>query len=252
MRTGDRRAARRGLAAGGAGADRGVLRGAGAGPGAGDRHLPVHLDPGLWPGTLDAGQASAARGHRGGRRRGVQRAVLLVLPAVLRRRSRRPLPSAPQLFDLRGVAFAAWTLAAFSIGALASLLIRRVVPAIAATLAAYAGLAFAAGLYLRQHYRRRWSPTAPTCLVLRGSSASGRPGRTVSPRPADQRDAPGLRPAASDRTEPPGIGQPSALPSTATRSGSATSQPAGSGRSSGSRAAGYSPCPCCSSPRPSG
>jgi hypothetical protein len=61
-------------------------------------------------------------------------------------------PFTPELFDLRGVAFAAWTLAAFAIGALAGMLIRRVVPAIAATLAAYAGLALAAGLYLRQHY----------------------------------------------------------------------------------------------------
>ena len=42
--------------------------------------------------------------------------------------------------------------AAFAIGALAGMLIRRVVPAIAATLAAYAGLAFATGLFLRQHY----------------------------------------------------------------------------------------------------
>ena len=55
-------------------------------------------------------------------------------------------PFAPGLFDLRGVAFAAWTLAAFAIGVLAGMLIRRVVPAIAATLAVYAGLAFAAGL----------------------------------------------------------------------------------------------------------
>jgi ABC-type transport system involved in multi-copper enzyme maturation permease subunit len=61
-------------------------------------------------------------------------------------------PLAANLFGLRGVAFAAWTLAAFSIGALAGMLIRRVVPAIAATLAAYAGLAFAAGVYLREHY----------------------------------------------------------------------------------------------------
>jgi hypothetical protein len=61
-------------------------------------------------------------------------------------------PFTPELFGLRGVAFAAWTLAAFAIGALAGMLIRRVVPAIAATLAAYAGLALAAGLYLRQHY----------------------------------------------------------------------------------------------------
>jgi ABC-type transport system involved in multi-copper enzyme maturation permease subunit len=59
---------------------------------------------------------------------------------------------APTVFDLRGVAFAAWTLAAFAIGALAGMLIRRVVPAIAATLVATAGLALATGLYLRQHY----------------------------------------------------------------------------------------------------
>jgi hypothetical protein len=61
-------------------------------------------------------------------------------------------PLAGGLFDLRGVAFAAWTLTAFAIGGLAGMLIRRVVPAIIATLAAYAGLAFAAGSYLRQHY----------------------------------------------------------------------------------------------------
>jgi hypothetical protein len=56
------------------------------------------------------------------------------------------------LFVLHGVTFAAWTLAAFTIGALAGMLTRRVVPAMAATMAAYAGLALAAGLYLRQHY----------------------------------------------------------------------------------------------------
>jgi hypothetical protein len=56
------------------------------------------------------------------------------------------------LFDLRGVAFAAWTLAAFAIGVLAGMLIRRVVTALAATLAVYTGLALAAGLYLREHY----------------------------------------------------------------------------------------------------
>jgi hypothetical protein len=62
-------------------------------------------------------------------------------------------PLAPGLvFVLRGVAFAAWTLAAFAIGALAGILIRRVVPAIVATLAAYTGLAVAAGTLLRQHY----------------------------------------------------------------------------------------------------
>jgi len=70
-------------------------------------------------------------------------------------------PFAPELFDLRPVALAAWTLAAFAIGALAGLLIRRVVPAIAATLAGYAALAFAAGLYLRQHYAAPLLTTAP-------------------------------------------------------------------------------------------
>jgi ABC-type transport system involved in multi-copper enzyme maturation permease subunit len=61
-------------------------------------------------------------------------------------------PFFPGLFDLGRATFAAWTLAAFSIGALAGMLIRRVVPAIVATLAVYAGLAFAAGGLLRQHY----------------------------------------------------------------------------------------------------
>ena len=56
------------------------------------------------------------------------------------------------LFDLRGLGFAAWTLAAFAIGALAGMLIRRVVPAIVATMAAYTGLALAAANFLRQHY----------------------------------------------------------------------------------------------------
>jgi ABC-type transport system involved in multi-copper enzyme maturation permease subunit len=59
---------------------------------------------------------------------------------------------APGLFDLRGVSFAAWTLAAFALAALAGMLIRRVVPAIVTALAVYAALAIAAGGFLRQHY----------------------------------------------------------------------------------------------------
>jgi hypothetical protein len=61
-------------------------------------------------------------------------------------------PLGSTVFDLRGVAFAAWTLAAFAIGALAGVLIRRVVPAMIASMAAWAGLAFVTGSYLRQHY----------------------------------------------------------------------------------------------------
>jgi hypothetical protein len=62
------------------------------------------------------------------------------------------IPPFATLFSLRGVAFPGWTLAAFTIGALAGMLIRRIVPAIVATLAAYAGLAVAAGGFLREHY----------------------------------------------------------------------------------------------------
>jgi hypothetical protein len=56
------------------------------------------------------------------------------------------------LFSLREVTFPAWTVAAFAIGALAGMLIRRVVPAVVATLAAYTGLAFASAGLLREHY----------------------------------------------------------------------------------------------------
>jgi hypothetical protein len=76
-----------------------------------------------------------------------------------------PSPLSPGLFDLRGVAFAGWTLAAFAIGALAGMLIRRVVPAIVATLAAYTGLALLAGNVLRQHYL--------TPLAAKGSNLPG-------------------------------------------------------------------------------
>jgi hypothetical protein len=57
------------------------------------------------------------------------------------------------LFDLRGVAFAAWTLTAFAMGGLAGMLTRRVVPAIAATLAGYTVLAVVAGDVLRANYQ---------------------------------------------------------------------------------------------------
>ena len=68
---------------------------------------------------------------------------------------------APTYFDLRGVAFAAWTLAAFAIGALAGVLIRRVLPAMFATLAAWSGLAFATAVFLRPHYRGALQTTNP-------------------------------------------------------------------------------------------
>jgi hypothetical protein len=73
---------------------------------------------------------------------------------------------APQLFDLRGVDFAAWTLLAFALGAAAGALIRRTVPAMAAALAAWIGLFFGTVLFARKHYQ------AP--LVAGGAKASTR------------------------------------------------------------------------------
>ena len=67
------------------------------------------------------------------------------------------------VFDTRGIVFAAWTLAAFAIGACAGMLIRRIVPAMAATLAAYTGLALATWLFLREHY--------PLALVTSNSNS---------------------------------------------------------------------------------
>jgi hypothetical protein len=76
---------------------------------------------------------------------------------------RNPLDAG--LFDVRGIDLAAWTLAAFAVGALAGVLIRRVVPTIVATLTVYAGFAFAAGGWLRMHYL--------TPLVTKGLNVPG-------------------------------------------------------------------------------
>ena len=74
---------------------------------------------------------------------------------------------APQYFQLTGIAFAAWTLAALAIGALAGVLIRRVVPAMAAAMAAWAGLLLATAVYLRRHYEAQ--------LIVR-NTGQGAPG----------------------------------------------------------------------------
>jgi hypothetical protein len=75
-------------------------------------------------------------------------------------------PLASGLFDLRGIDLAAWSLAAFSIGALLGMLIRRVVASIVATLVAYLGLAVAAATYLREHYV---APLAASVASVPGS-----------------------------------------------------------------------------------
>ena len=163
-------------------------------------------------------------------------------------------PLNPGLFDLRGIGFAAWTLAAFAIGALAGVLIRRVVPAIVDH----------SGCLRRARLRDRGVAThaLPDSAGHQGTQRAGfradrepmgkqgRPGRLH--RAADVSDLPAVLP----RCGGPGQGRravgqgipSSAWSSTASRSGPATSRPAGSGRSSGSRVAGCSRCRCCSSP----
>jgi hypothetical protein len=56
------------------------------------------------------------------------------------------------VFDTRGVAYAAWTLTGFCVGAFLGMLLRRVIPAMAATLGVYLALATATLVYLRSHY----------------------------------------------------------------------------------------------------
>ena len=62
-------------------------------------------------------------------------------------------PLAPRIFDLRGADFAAWTLAAFAISVCAGALIRRVIPAIVAAIAAWSGLLMLVVFWLRGHYQ---------------------------------------------------------------------------------------------------
>jgi hypothetical protein len=58
----------------------------------------------------------------------------------------------PSVFDTRGVSYAAWTLTAFCLGAFLGLLLRRVLPAMVATLGVYLALAALTWFYLRPHY----------------------------------------------------------------------------------------------------
>jgi hypothetical protein len=84
---------------------------------------------------------------------------------------------AATIFDLRGVSLAAWTLAAFAIGALAGILVRRVTPAMFATLAVCAGLAFATGAFLRPHYEAPLgtsNPNVPAHALVTSQSWSRR------------------------------------------------------------------------------
>jgi hypothetical protein len=151
--------------------------------------------------------------------------------------------------------FPAWTLAAFAIGALAGMLIRRVVPAIVATLAVYAGLAVATGGFLREHYLTPLVTTIPNVpgtawIISHWWTKDGRFAFVGNP------SLNLLNEFCSSL--PPGQGKPSVgtfaqcLAQHGYTQWTSYQPPAGSGPSSGSRAAGCSRCQRCSSPQPSG
>jgi hypothetical protein len=60
--------------------------------------------------------------------------------------------TSPLVFETRGISYAAWTLTAFCLGTFLGTLIRRVLPAMAASAGCYAALAAAILLCLRNHY----------------------------------------------------------------------------------------------------
>jgi hypothetical protein len=89
-----------------------------------------------------------------------------------------------QLFGTRGVDFAAWTLAAFAIGAFAGAVIRRAVPAMAASLATWLVLNLTTMMSLRQHYEAPVTSTRsalPAGDWLLSGGITGPGGRPVAP-----------------------------------------------------------------------
>ncbi len=100
----------------------------------------------------------------------------------------------PSAFPLTGLAVVGWTLLAFAVGALAGLVLRRVVPALAATLALWTGLAFLTST-LRPHYQ---TPPATSSLQLADADLPSRSGGPTavfaSPMPSSTRSC---KPSAS-------------------------------------------------------
>jgi len=80
---------------------------------------------------------------------------------------------AATVFGTRGISFAAWTLAAFTIGAFLGMLFRRIVPAMAVTLGVYFGLDVLTWLVLRKHYLPAAVGKNPS--VISGANATNAP-----------------------------------------------------------------------------
>ncbi len=100
----------------------------------------------------------------------------------------------PLEFPLHGVAFAAWTAAAFAIGAFAGVTIRRTVPAIAAALVSWTTLAVATAVFLRPNYETplvtsggvpHAGPAWLNSAWVLSSWTTGSGGRQVSPATFD-------------------------------------------------------------------
>ena len=94
----------------------------------------------------------------------------------------------PLAFGLLGVAFAAWTLAAFAIAAFFGALIRRTLPAMAATLATWTVLAIGTAVWLRQHYQAplRTTGNPPSDAWVLSNYATGPNGQVLSQRALNQ------------------------------------------------------------------
>ena len=99
----------------------------------------------------------------------------------------------PAVFDTRGIAYAAWTLTAFCLGAFLGTLLRQVLAAMAATLGVYLALAAATWFYLHDHYpvstfwpmqvfEAGWLLALSALLVAGHPLAGPPPRRLASPR----------------------------------------------------------------------
>jgi hypothetical protein len=87
------------------------------------------------------------------------------------------------VFDTRGVAFAAWCLAAFAIGAFLGMLIRRTVGAMAATLGVYLGLQLLTWTVLRARYPVSLVSSNASLFAGGVSSVNGLPRATPDDSP---------------------------------------------------------------------
>jgi hypothetical protein len=89
----------------------------------------------------------------------------------------------PEFFNVRGVDFAAWTLVAFMIAALAGVVIKRTIPAMASALAVSAGLMFATAFWLRPHYQDPLTGSTSAVTVRWWVVGTARAGAAVTYQP---------------------------------------------------------------------